>query len=60
MVDRTHAIADVEDRLPVDTNRAERFDQRPSGTHSTLLTAGAKMLGRVPCVELASERGVAR
>jgi hypothetical protein len=58
-MDGTHATADVEDGLPVDTPLGQRLDQRASQTHGALLAVGAKMLGRVAGVELTIERGVA-
>jgi hypothetical protein len=56
VVDRTHATADVEDCLPVDTPRRERVDQRARQADRALLSVGAKAPGGVAGIELAIER----
>jgi hypothetical protein len=59
VVDRTHASADLEHGLPIDTPRGERLDQCASQAHRAVPTVGAQMPGRVANVELTIERGVA-
>jgi hypothetical protein len=59
-MDRTHASADIEDRLPIDPALGEPIDQRSRQTTGAIAMVGAKLLIGVPSVELTIERGVTR
>ena len=58
-MDSSHATADVEHGETVNAPRGECLDQRSSQARWAVLPVGAQLSGRVACVELAIEWGVA-